>query len=111
MAEFGDTAPLMGLTGSRQKAYDLTVSRQKRLSSLIFTVDRQKCKLVLAVKKFQSIANLTISGDLYGLLGSQGISKLEKPVRPVPMHVVRNTLSRYNKTLQLAYIRKYFKIL
>ena len=27
------------------------------------------------------------------------------------MHVVRNTLSRYNKTLQLAYIRKYFKIL
>lgn len=36
---------------------------------------------------------------------------MEKPVRPVPMHVVRNTLSRYNKTLQLAYIRKYFKIL
>lgn len=36
---------------------------------------------------------------------------MEKPVWPVPMHVVRNTLSRYNKTLQLAYIRKYFKIL
>ena len=36
---------------------------------------------------------------------------MEKPVRPVPMHVVRNTLSRYNKTLQLVYIRKYFKIL
>ena len=29
---------------------------------------RQKCRLILIVKKFQVISNLTISGDLHGLL-------------------------------------------
>ena len=29
---------------------------------------RQKCRLILIVKKFQVISNLTISADLHGLL-------------------------------------------
>ena len=33
---------------------------------LFFTVNRQKYRLILTVKKFQGITNLTISADLYG---------------------------------------------
>ena len=57
----------MGLTVSHQMAKNLTVNRQK---SAIFTVDRQKKKLLLllAVKWFQGLSNLTISAAHLGLL-------------------------------------------
>ena len=41
--------------------------------------------------------------------GSWRISKLEKPIR-ILKNVFKNTLSRHYKTLQLAYIWKYFEI-
>ena len=46
----------------------LTVGSRKRL---FFTVNRQKRRLILIVKKFQgisTISNLTIAADLHGLL-------------------------------------------
>ena len=39
---------------------------RKPSKKLFFTVNRQKYRLILAVKKFQGITNLTISADLYG---------------------------------------------
>ena len=46
----------------------LTVSRQERL---FFTVNRQKCTVILTVKAFQGIGNLTISAYLHGLLAPE----------------------------------------
>ena len=39
---------------------------RKPSKKLLFTVNRQKYRLILTVKKFQGITNLTISADLYG---------------------------------------------
>ena len=58
----------MGLTVSRQMAQNLTVSRRKRL---FFTVNRQKCRLIITVNKFPDISNLTISADLHGPLAPE----------------------------------------
>ena len=46
----------------------------------------QNCRLMLTVKNFHGISNLTISGDFHGETSS---------------HVLKNTLCRHNKTLQL----------
>ena len=58
----------MGLTISSQTVLNLTVNLQKRL---IFTVSLQKCQLILTVKKFQGILNLTISADPHGILAPE----------------------------------------
>ena len=49
--------------------------RHRQKNYFLFTVNRQKCRLILTVKKFQAygllfqvIANLTISADLQGIL-------------------------------------------
>ena len=67
----------MGLTVSRKTAYKLTVNRQEKL---FLTVNSQKCRLRLTVKKCRGISNLTISADLYRILASEELSKLDKPV-------------------------------
>ena len=46
----------------------LTVSCQK---GNFFTVIRQKYRLILTVKKFPGISNLTFSADLHGILASE----------------------------------------
>ena len=38
----------------------------------VLNCHRQKCRLILTVKKFQGISNLAISADLYGLLAPEG---------------------------------------
>ena len=58
----------MWLTASRQTAQNSIVNRQK---SLFFTVNRQKCRLILMVEKSQFISNLPISADLHGLLAPE----------------------------------------
>ena len=55
----------MGLSVSRQTAQQFTVNLQKML---YLTFNRQKCRLRLTVKKFQSVSNLTISAYLHGIL-------------------------------------------
>ena len=47
----------------------LTISRRK--GSFLFTVNRQKCRLILTVKKFQGFSVLTISADLHGPLAPE----------------------------------------
>ena len=54
----------MGLNVSRQTASNLSNDRQR----LFFTINRQKCRLILTVKKFPGISNLTVSADPHGLL-------------------------------------------
>ena len=81
----------------------LTVGRQKRL---FFTVNRQKCTVILTVKAFQGIANLTISADIHGLLAPEESLRL-KNHEPC----CQNTLSEHYKTLQQCYILKYLDIL
>ena len=46
----------------------LTVRRRERL---FFIFNLQKCTVILTVKTFQGIANLTISADLHGLLAPE----------------------------------------
>ena len=52
--------------------------RHRQKNYFLFTVNRQKCRLILTVKKFQDygllfqvIANLTISADLQGILAPE----------------------------------------
>ena len=47
----------------------LNVSHQKRY--FLLTVIRQKCRLMLTVKKFQGISNLTLLAHLHGLLAPE----------------------------------------
>ena len=54
----------MGLSVSRQTAQQFTVNLQKML---YLTFNRQKCRLRLTVKKFQTVSNLTISAYLHGI--------------------------------------------
>ena len=49
----------------------------QRSKKVIFTVNREKCRLMLIVKKFQGISNLSISANLSR--SWRLISKLEKP--------------------------------
>ena len=77
----------------------LTVSCQK---GNFFTVIRQKYRLILTVKKFPGISNLTFSADLHGILASEESFNWKNQF---PWS--QNTLStcfRHYKTLQLAYI-------
>ena len=77
----------------------ITFSRRKRL---FFIVNRQKCRLIFrTIKKFPDISNRTILADLHG------------PSRPLlknllsgktSSHVLKNTLSRHYKSLQLTFI-------
>ena len=79
----------MGLIVSRQKAYNLTITRRKRV--------------IFYPQKVQGTSNLSISADL--------------PQTTVPLnwktssHVLKNTLSIHYKTLQLACISKCVEIL
>ena len=76
----------------------LTVSRQKRL---FFTVNRQKCTVILTVKAFQGIQ--LIFTDFWLLKNLFALKTTS--------HVVKNTLSEHCKTVQLCYILKYLDIL
>ena len=82
----------MGLIVSRQKAYNLTVTRRKRV--------------IFYPQKVQGTSNLSISADLPRTTVPRKISKLENQI-----HVLKNTLSRHYKTLQLACISKCVEIL
>ena len=88
----------MWLTVSRQTALNLSVTVKKTF--FFFTVNRQKCRLILTVKKFQVIANLTISADFQGILAPQESLKWKNQF-PCP----EKTLL---KTLKLAFTYKYF---
>ena len=59
----------------------------------------QNCRLMLTVKKFHGISNLTISGNFHRLLAAE-----ETPNGKTSSRIVKNTLSRHSKTLQLVYI-------
>ena len=77
----------MGLTVSRQTAYNLTVNSQKWL---FFTVNRQNCILLLTVKKVQGISNLaffSISAALHGPLAAE-----ESPNWKTSSHVLKTLL-------------------
>ena len=65
-----------------QPSNRLKFNRKPSKKVLFFTVNRQKCRLILTVKKFQGISkNVTFSADLHGLLASEESgSKREKPV-------------------------------
>ena len=54
---------------------------------------------MLTVKKFHGISNLTISGNFHRLLAAE-----ETPNGKTSSRIVKNTLSRHSKTLQLVYI-------
>ena len=72
----------------------LTVSRRERL---FFTVNLEKCTVILSVKTFQDIVNLTISADLHGFLALKEFLHLKNH-----WPCCKNTLSEhYNETLQL----------
>ena len=59
----------------------------------------QNCRLMLTVKKFHGISNLTISGNFHRLLAAEETPKWKNQFR-----IVKNTLFRHSKTLQLVYI-------
>ena len=86
----------MGLTVSRQTA-QLKCNRQ-----------RQKCRLILAVKKFQGDSNLTISAYLHGLLAPK--ESLNWKNYQLPKFSKLITLSRYNKTSTTCFIYIYLSI-
>ena len=79
----------------------LTVSRLERL---FFTVNPQKCTVILTIKTFQGIANLTT--DLHGLLAPEESLHLKNH-----WQCCQNTLSEHYETLQLCYVLKYLDIL
>ena len=77
----------------------LTVSCQK---GNFFTVIRKKYRLILTVKKFPGISNITFSADLQGILASEESFNWKNQ-----FPCSQNTLStcfRHYKTLQPAYI-------
>ena len=59
----------MGLTISR--ANGLEINRQPSKNVFFFTVNCQKGRLILTVRKFQGILTLTISADIHRLLVSE----------------------------------------
>ena len=71
----------------------LTVSRRERL---FFTVNLQNRTLILTVKTFQGIANLTISADLHGFLAPEESLHLKNH-----WPCCQNPPSEHYKTLQL----------
>ena len=63
---------------NRQSSKGRKFKRHRQKNYFLFTVNRQKCRLILTVKKFQAygllfqvIANLTISADLQGILAPE----------------------------------------
>ena len=74
----------------------LTVSRRERL---FFSVNLQKCTVILTVKTFQGIVNLSISADLHGLLAPEESLHLKNH-----WPCCQNTLSEHYKTLQLCHV-------
>ena len=85
----------------------LTASRQKRL---LFTVNRQKWRLILIVQKFEVISVLLF---LVFQLIIMDFWLLKNPALnwKTSSHVLKNTSSRLYKTLEIAYIWNYFEIL
>ena len=74
----------------------LTVSRRERL---FFSVNLQKCTVILTVKTFQGIANLSIWADLHGLLAPEESLHLKNH-----WPCCQNILSEHYKTLQLCHV-------
>ena len=68
---FGRSSPTEShaLTDSSTKRPKIQSSADKKI--IFFTVNRQKCRLISAVKKFQDILNVAISADLHRLLAPE----------------------------------------
>ena len=95
------TKPLSLLEHIRGSQWGLTVSRQTAEN---FTINRQKCRLILTVKGFKVFQSHYFSWSLR----TSG-SAHEEYLKWAETRVT--TFSRHYKTLQLAYISKYFEIL
>ena len=81
----------------------LTVSRPKRFFFFFLTPISNKFRLILTVKKFQGISDLTLLSGRHGLPTPEGISKLEK--------LVTMLSKKIPKTITLPYILLNLKIL
>ena len=55
---------------NRQPSNGLKFNRRPT-KKVIFTVNRQKCRLIITINKFPDISNLTISADLHGPLAPE----------------------------------------
>ena len=73
-----------------------TVNSARVRKKVIFTLNRQKCRLILTVKKFQGISNLSISADLPELLAPKEFRNLKSHAAPT-----------FSKTLPLEITRPY----
>ena len=73
-----------------------TVNSERVRKEVIFTVNRQKCRLILTVKKFRGISSLTISADLPELLAPKEFQNWKNHAAPV-----------FSKTLPLDITRPY----
>ena len=62
---------------------------------LCLTFNRQKCRLRLTVKKFQSVSNLTISAYIHGIRAPKEFLNWKKK----PVLMPKTTLSRQYSTL------------
>ena len=60
-----------GLNGVNRQPSNGLIFNRRPSKRLFFTVNRQKCTVILTVKAFQGIANLTISADIHGLLAPE----------------------------------------
>ena len=60
-----------------------TVNSARVRKRVIFTLNRQKCRLMLTVKKFQDISNLIISADLPELLSPKEFQNLKSHAAPM----------------------------
>ena len=60
-----------------------TVNSARVLKEVIFTVNRKKCRLILTVKKFQGISNLTISADYPELLAPKEFQNWKNNAAPM----------------------------
>ena len=69
--------------------------------SLQHSDNRQKCWLLLTVKKIQGTSVPTILADHHGILALEKYESLHLKNKQVPMFS-KNTLFRHHKTLQLS---------
>ena len=70
---------------------------------LLFTVNRQKCKLILIVQKFQGISVLLFL-VFQLIIMDFWLLKNPAPHWKTSPYVLKNTPSRLYKTLEIAYI-------
>ena len=75
-----------------------------------FIVNRQKCRLILIVQKFQGISVLLFS-VFQLIIMDFWFLKNPAPHWKTSSYVLKNTPSRLYKTLEIAYIWNYFEIL